>query len=228
MLLSGIRERAESGDAFGQALLGFLFEHGMLVTPDEDVARKWYERSAEQDFAPAQYALFALLENDHPEDAHEWLCKAADSGYPAAQYILASRQMKGTGPVKADTKLAFRSMTHAADAGYRPALRGLAMMYEDGVGVEANPEIARTYLLKAAQGGDSVAAVMLGERLLARDDKDAISEGLRWIYSAAKNAEPTAFAILARVYQEGLYGIKEDRKAAELFESLNQLQRPGE
>jgi TPR repeat protein len=223
MSFSDIRKRAESGESFAQTFTGFMLEHGLLVIEDRARARGWYERAADRNFAPAQYALFLLLEHDSAKEAFEWLRKAAESNYPAAQYTLASYHLDGTPPATADNELALSHMTSSAEAGFRPALRRLAMMHEDGVGGIADPAKAGDYLRRAAESGDHVAAVMLGERLLKSHNDTEVSEGLEWIYSAAKNAEPSAFKLLARVYGEGLFGVEKDQEVAGLFEALTHV-----
>ena len=62
-----VERRAKFGDPFSQVLFGFFLEHGWRVAPDKEAALQWYERAANQDFAPGQYALAFLLDDSESE-----------------------------------------------------------------------------------------------------------------------------------------------------------------
>jgi hypothetical protein len=54
---------AEAGDAQAQLYVGQIYEKGLGQAPDASAAARWYQRAADQNFAPAQTALAVLYEN---------------------------------------------------------------------------------------------------------------------------------------------------------------------
>ena len=77
---------------------------------DFTTAAKWYRKSAEQDYAPAQYQMGILysfgwgVEQDYKQ-AFKWLKEAAIQNYPHAQYQVGAAYTIGQG-VKEDRRQA--------------------------------------------------------------------------------------------------------------------------
>jgi uncharacterized protein len=80
----------DQGNAEAQYLLGDLYYAGKGVSKDNNEAQKWYQRAADQGYAPAQLGLAKtyLSQNDE-ENYVKWLQKAANQGYAPAQFKLA-------------------------------------------------------------------------------------------------------------------------------------------
>ncbi len=85
------RPLAEQGDPQAQYYIGRMYEKGEGVHKDPDQVRRWYRRSAEAGYAPAQYRMavgyaygLAGLPRDHGE-AVKWLRKSGEGGYKRAQ-----------------------------------------------------------------------------------------------------------------------------------------------
>ena len=84
---------AEQGDAFGQYILGSMFEDGQAVPQDYKEAVKWYRLSAEQGLSAAQCGLGEMyyggegVSHDYAE-AIKWWKLAAEQGHEEAQYNL--------------------------------------------------------------------------------------------------------------------------------------------
>jgi len=83
------REAAEQGDAWGQALLGSMYNEGQGVPQDYAEAVTWYRKAAEQGNASAQFNLGFMYDNGQgvPQDyvrAHKWT-NLAVSRYPASE-----------------------------------------------------------------------------------------------------------------------------------------------
>jgi len=69
---------ADQGDAFAQAILGVMYEHGTGVPEDDAEAVRWYRLAADQGYAFAQYNLGSMYANGNGvlKDkvvAHMWL-----------------------------------------------------------------------------------------------------------------------------------------------------------
>lgn len=217
-----IEQRAEFGEPFAQVLFGFLLEHGLHMTPDRTAAKKWYERAAKQGFAPGQFALAALQSEHEPDLAVKLLTEVAESGYPPAQYELASTYYGGR-IVKQDYNLAFRWAKAAAEQGFTPALMFVALLYSKGRGVEADPQLEMDYLRQAAEKGDPSAANSLGTYLIEQGGKTQISEGLKWIWKAAEKDDFYANFYLSEIYRDGLHGVKKDKTLSKFFLSRSEI-----
>lgn len=217
-----IRQRAESGEAMAQIMLGFLLEHGLGMSPDKEEAKRWYECAAKQDSPAGQYALARFIGEEDPTELIAWLQKAAEAGYPPAQFQLGWSYEEGHS-VDRDLNAALRWVTRAADARFFPAMRHLSYMYEEGVGVEADKETAMDIMHRAAEAGDAGAAYLFGARLIEKGEKSKQEEALNWIWQAAEKGQKFAHLFLARMYAMGLYGASKDKQLSKYFLSKSKL-----
>ena len=86
--------RAEAGDAKAQYKLGRRYSVGRDgVERNASEAVKWFRKSAEQGYAPAQFHLAECYTSGvgvahNSFEALKWLRKAADQGYYEARVIL--------------------------------------------------------------------------------------------------------------------------------------------
>lgn len=88
-----VRASAESDDPISTNLLGTMYEHGQGVDKDRAQAAGWYRKSAERNFAPAQFNLGrAYLDGDGVAsdlgDAVTWFRRSAEQGFGPAHYTL--------------------------------------------------------------------------------------------------------------------------------------------
>lgn len=135
--------------------------HG--VAPDFVQARAWYEKSARQGHARAQWLLGALYATGAvgvPRDgrlAASWCKKAAEAGFAPAQATL--------GTLFAQAKKMDRAVpwwSQAAVQGDPEAQFNLANAYRSGHGVGADPRTAFLLWHKAAAAGVAAAQTRLG------------------------------------------------------------------
>ena len=78
---------------YAQSNLGSCYYNGEGVDRDYTKAVEWYTKSAEQEYASAQYSLGRCYENGNGvekdlEEAKKWYQKAADQGYEKAKEAL--------------------------------------------------------------------------------------------------------------------------------------------
>jgi len=102
---SGLKERAEAGDAEAQAGLGGIYATGETVAKDLPEAVKWYRRAAKQKNSAGQYGLGWMYYHGRGvskdrRKASKWFRLAAEQGNAQAQYSLAVMYEKGDGVVK--------------------------------------------------------------------------------------------------------------------------------
>jgi TPR repeat protein len=126
----------------GQYALGYMYAHGWGVPQDYSEAMHWYRKAADQEYAPAEYALAFSYSQGHgmlsfctqATQALRWCRKAADQGYPIAQHDLGLRYSRGEG-VRQDYAEAARWYRNAADQGYAMAQKDLGLLFANGQGV---------------------------------------------------------------------------------------------
>ncbi len=83
--ITGLKQKAESGDAKSQLGLARRYYNGDGVTKDDAKAAEWYQKAAEQGNALAQYNLGTMYQRGEgvtkdAAKAEEWLQKAAAQG----------------------------------------------------------------------------------------------------------------------------------------------------
>ena len=221
-MILDIRQRAESGEVLAQIMLGFLLEHGLSMSRDKEEAQRWYEGAAEKGSPAGQYALARLVAEDDPKAMITWLRKAADAGYPPAQFQLGWSYELGKG-VETNLKSAVCWVNRAADGGFIPAIMHLSHMYEEGVGVEVDKEKAMDIVRRAAEAGDAGAAYLLGTQLIQEGKESEREEALDWIWKAAQDGQKFTHMFLAHMYGMGLYGATKDKRLANYFLSKSKL-----
>ena len=85
---------AEEGNAISQYLLGDMYDFGKEgVEQDSVEAFKWYKKSAEQGYPPAQFMTGVMYSNgwgviQDKSEAVKWWRKAAEQGVAQAQFNL--------------------------------------------------------------------------------------------------------------------------------------------
>ena len=156
-----LANRALAGNAEAQFELADLY---MQSEHDDDItlAEEWALKAAENGNVEAMYWLgegytvYAkeLREEDpeeskaHFELAYYWLSKANIEKHPAATLELAGFYRRGD-VVEKDEVKSVALVKQAAELGDVQAMRDLAFIYENGMGVEANEEQADYWTQKA-------------------------------------------------------------------------------
>ena len=128
------------------------------------------------------------------------LQKAAEEGSFDAMYDLSDCYYDGDG-VEKNMSLAVKWLTKAAESGMVKAQAALGGVYFQGEeGLDQNYALAEKYLLKAAERDFSKAQIALAYLYAAMEDYE---KTLVWARKAA-DLETEAYAILGRLYSEGL------------------------
>jgi hypothetical protein len=168
-------ESAKAGDAHAQHGLGMLYELGQGVPyADPKAASEWYQKAAEQNYAPALNNLARLyadgrgVKQDVPKAIELW-SKAAEAGNVTARFNLGLQYAAGIG-VKKDMKKAAEYLLQAAESGLPEAQFAVAGYYRDGTGVSKDMDAARQWYDRAAAAGFEPA-----RKELAAIDKPAVS-----------------------------------------------------
>ncbi|MCY4141250.1 MAG: tetratricopeptide repeat protein [Rhodobacteraceae bacterium] len=185
--LREFRPLAEQGDATARFYLGNMYDHGLGVAEDDQVAASLYREAAEQGDVLAQFYLGLMYADGSgvPEDsrqAYTWIRRAAEQGLADARNRLGHMYFHGEG-VHVDHLQAYAWFSIAATQGNRDARRArnnvrkfmtrdevaeiqrdLEVTYKKGVGIgnaKHDREVVAWYH-KAAEKGDVDAKYHLG------------------------------------------------------------------
>ena len=129
------REKAKQGDKVAQCDLGVCYHRGLGIDPDLQQAMYWWELSAKQDYAPAQFNLGTIyLDQQDYEKALFWLTKASNQYYADADYQIGVMYSNGMG-VEQDGEKTYYWLTKAAMHGSKEAktiLDGISLEKKQG------------------------------------------------------------------------------------------------
>ncbi len=161
-----LRLAAEQGYAYAQTMLANQYIHGYGVEVDYDEAFTWALRAAEQGDGLGQtlagccYA-YGWGVDINLEEAAKWYSLAADQNEALAINNLGSLYFDGTGGVKQSYAEALRLFMQSYDLGCPIAAYNIACMYQNGVGVEKDTDLALEWCRIAAEGGYAPAQAVL-------------------------------------------------------------------
>lgn len=146
-----------SGDAAAFHNIAGLYLTGVLGRPDVRTARTYFERAAEQDFAPAMLSLGHLEQNGlgAPADlvaAEMWFARGAALGSTEAKVAWA-RAVMGRNAESAELHKALEYLKAAAEDGDPQALTSIGDLLRTGTFVEKDVRRAILYYEQAAARG---------------------------------------------------------------------------
>jgi TPR repeat protein len=121
-----------------------------------------------------------MVDDHTPEEAVDISRALASEGNEVGQFFLGYFLLNGLG-VSSDAQQALVWLQKATDAGYVRAQPFLAEIYENGVGVVPDPDLAASLFLGALEAGDAVALTRLTDQLGERSPEviRALQEMLR-------------------------------------------------
>lgn len=217
------KEPAKAAEYYKQAMLsghpkagtmyGLCCLQGLGVEKDKTAARKAFETDiARNDPVAMNYCAVMLCSQGKFEAGIALLEKAASHNYPPAVNNLGILARNGN--TLEDRKKAFRFFNRAANLGYLPGLRNLAMAYVTGCGTTINYKTARRFAMSAVKQGDVPSMFILGMMDLYGygSDADPVS-AFNWYLQAAENGHVPAMQQVAEMYRTGT-GVKADPDAA--------------
>src|SRR5215472_1322536 len=159
--------KAQSGDAAAQYQVGLAYDMGKHVARDSNEAARWFEKSAEQGYPPAEGAYGLWNRQSNSAVAERWILRAAGHGDASTQFWLGvayDQNWFGT----TDSQLALKWYQKAAEAGDPDAQVELGQKYADGDGVKQSYEIAAKWFRKAAEHVPDLGGAGQGRNRLAQ------------------------------------------------------------
>lgn len=200
-------ERAKTGDAVAETLIGLIYQEGLGVPRKADVAAEWYQLAANKGNAHAQFAYgLALLEgrgvSPDIDGGIAWIEKAAIQKNGDALVALGLIH-QGPGE-KQNLQKALHYYTQSAETGDPRGQYRLGLMYLEGDGVEKNERLGAQWIAQAAFNHLPEAQVQYGILIFnGRGIKKDETIAAAWLIRAALQRNPVAQARLARLYTTG-------------------------
>jgi TPR repeat protein len=142
---------AESGDPEAQYWLGRIYEAGRLLPLDQEKSSFWYQKSAEQGYAAAEYRVCQMQANQDALEFERCIWRAAEKGVPEAQFWLGVAFEQNLWFGVTDKQEALRWYQRAAEGDLPDAENELGARYQDGDGVEQSYVQAAYWFRKAAE-----------------------------------------------------------------------------
>lgn len=199
--------------------IAYMYDFGLGVERNQQVAVKWYKKAAETGFKVAQFNLGLSYQKGQGvskdlNEAIKWFRQSAEQGYAAAELKMAYLTVTGTG-IKQDFKQAMKWYRLAAEHGKINAYYQIGLFYAQGNGVKKNKNRAVQYYILGAEKGDAEAQYWLGRAYeQGRGIKHDPERALYWLNKAADNGNWLAMRELSVIYGSGLLGQAIDEKAA--------------
>lgn len=181
-----MKKAADAGHPLAQ------FNYGQILVDDDPgadglmKALPYFEKSARQGIADAQYALAQIyinsagVEPEKREDARYWLRRAALAGYDTAQLDMGVWLIDGIGG-EVDYEDGFAWMQRAANGGNVLAQNKLAHLYINAIGTRPDPvEAGKWYVLSRRAGLNDPALQDFFRGLTEEEKRQAIDAANRF------------------------------------------------
>jgi len=152
-----IEKLAESGKPEWLSMKGDMYMYGNGVAKSESIAMESYRKAAEQNYPPALYKLYVVMNNNRSPQAMDYLSGAAKQGYIQAQSLLGRLLLEGR------DKQGYGWIRQAAAKNYSYALAEMGILYfdaqrlpanrqiQDIIGIKGDDSLSKNYLQKALQ-----------------------------------------------------------------------------
>ncbi|MDR8398345.1 sel1 repeat family protein [Paraburkholderia sp. USG1] len=174
---------------------------------------------------PVEHLQSLLASN--PGYATRWIEAAAKTGLVAAQIVWGQLLLEGRGALRRDARAAFASFEAASTSGDAEALNMTGRCYEQGWGVEADPQRAIACFEAAAQAGHTWGQVNLAQMLMRAGHPADRPRCFALFRAAAEGGtlKPNLKAMnsLARFLEEGWAGPPDPAGAAHWYQKAAAL-----
>jgi hypothetical protein len=154
-----IKKASDAGVVAATFELARLHQAGLGTRADPNQALALFLQLAERG-VPAAMLYAGLLQANNPQQALNWLRKAAASGHRLAMYELGTFYMTGQGVAKDETE-ARRWFAEGAALGEPESTFWLAMLTERGMGGGRDSKEAARLMMLALRGGSPYAGNLL-------------------------------------------------------------------
>ena len=194
----------ERGSAYAKADLGYMYEYGLGVEINTQLAFDLYQAAAEKGAINGQLRLARMLvAKKEYQQAAKLLQVLAGAGYTSAQNGLGVLYLNGWG-IKENVHEANALFKLAAEQGMAAAQTNLAESYYFGRGITTDTKEAYRLYQLGAEGGDPHAQQILGWMYSSgRGVKTDLQLAFKWYAMAAAQNDLKAQASIGEAYFYG-------------------------
>jgi len=158
--------KAQSGHAATQYQVGLAYDMGRHVPRDPNEAARWFLKSAEQGYPPAEGAYGLWIRQSNHAAAERWMLRAAEHGDASTQFWLGVAYDDNWFGIT-DSEMALKWYQKAAEAGDPDAQVVLGQKYADGDHLKQSYETAAMWFRKAAEHVPDLGGAGQGRHRLA-------------------------------------------------------------
>ena len=202
--------------------IGLIYESGLGVPLNIDLARRYYERAAEQDetgmaynFLGGTYMNDEETENNERKAVH-YFQKAIELGNTNAMFRISYYLHNGKGGLQVDIPREIELLTEASKRGNHQATYRLGLLFEDNEsGMAQNLELSVKYFQLAADNGILAAINKMGELYLFGEVIPAnLAKAISCFTAASEQGYGKASYWLGRLHTDGIGQLEKDTQKA--------------
>ncbi len=196
---------AAQGDPDGEFDMGMCYHHGDGVKQNPDLAIKWFTRALNHGDDEGRSANgIGLVYETRPHDdqnkdyaqAFRWYRQGAEMGFGESQYNVCRLAAQGLGGVTTDYHDALKWCSQLAERDDESSYfgqYGMGRIYEQGLGVPQNSELAAEWYRKGAEHGNTSSQMKLATLYSSGKgvERDLI-QAYKWAKIADSLNDPTA------------------------------------
>lgn len=202
--------------------IGLIYESGLGVPLNIDLARRYYERAAEQDETGMAYNfLGGTYMNDEETESNErkavhYFQKAIELGNTNAMFRISYYLHNGKGGLQVDIPREIELLTEASKRGNHQATYRLGLLFEDNEsGMAQNLELSVKYFQLAADNGILAAINKMGELYLFGEVIPAnLTKAISCFTAASERGYGKASYWLGRLHTDGIGQLEKDTQKA--------------
>ena len=202
--------------------IGLIYESGLGVPLNIDLARRYYERAAEQDETGMAYNfLGGTYMNDEETESNErkavhYFQKAIELGNTNAMFRISYYLHNGKGGLQVDIPREIELLTEASKRGNHQATYRLGLLFEDNEsGMAQNLELSVKYFQLAADNGILAAINKMGELYLFGEVIPAnLTKAISCFMAASEQGYGKASYWLGRLHTDGIGQLEKDTQKA--------------
>jgi TPR repeat protein len=182
---------ADAGMAEGIYNVGVCWEVGMGSAADPARAAEFFRRAADMRLPQALFKMSVILDAGSGVARDEassisYMTRAAAEGHPDAASIMGLVYLNGLKGQEKNATEGMKMLKIAASSGSVEAMKNIAVVYKDGIGIKASPSTALKWYLIAEKCGYPVEALSeaiggLRKQLTGEQQKKMESEADVWI-----------------------------------------------
>ena len=199
--------------------IGLIYESGLGVPLNIDLARRYYERAAETGMA--YNFLGGTYMNDEETESNErkavhYFQKAIELGNTNAMFRISYYLHNGKGGLQVDIPREIELLTEASKRGNHQATYRLGLLFEDNEsGMAQNLELSVKYFQLAADNGILAAINKMGELYLFGEVIPAnLTKAISCFTAASEQGYGKASYWLGRLHTDGIGQLEKDTQKA--------------